>query len=390
MRRWMTGSEGPVRSTEMTATTQPPIVDMHPAREPRVRLNGVCPYYTMFPLDFPLRALADARPGERVLDPFCGRGTTLFAARLLGLEAVGIDVNPVAAAIAEAKLRTSGARSVTARAVRLIRDNAGASKPEGDFWDLAFHTETLGQLSALRAGLAETRNDAAAIVLRALTLGVLHGPLRKGTPAYFSNQMPRTYDAAVRYWRERGLRPPKVDVVDLLQKRAAYLLASLPPGGTGRVICGDARRKLQGMRGPFARIVTSPPYLGMRTYLPDQWLRGWFLGGPPEPQYTLVGSIGTEDADAFANALGETWRAVAKASVTGARLFVRFGSLPSVARDPLKLLMSSIDRAICGWQFVGAVETPVPPRRSRQASQFGFSLASAQIEVDAEFVLSGR
>jgi hypothetical protein len=47
-------------------------------------LNAICPYWTMVPLEFPWRALAAADAGEWVLDPFCGRGTTLFAARKLG------------------------------------------------------------------------------------------------------------------------------------------------------------------------------------------------------------------------------------------------------------------------------------------------------------------
>lgn len=72
--------------------------------EPVGRLNAICPYYTVFPLDFPYRQLVKASPKDWVLDPFCGRGTTNFAARLLGLPSVGIDSNPVAVAIAEAKL----------------------------------------------------------------------------------------------------------------------------------------------------------------------------------------------------------------------------------------------------------------------------------------------
>ena len=57
-----------------------------------MRLNAICPYFTMFPLDFPLGILkVHAKPGARVLDPFCGRGTTNFAARLLGLDTIGID-----------------------------------------------------------------------------------------------------------------------------------------------------------------------------------------------------------------------------------------------------------------------------------------------------------
>src|SRR5262245_7275247 len=71
---------------------------------PLYRLNGICPYYTMFPLAFPLTILRRASAGDWVLDPFCGRGTTLYAARLLGLPCVGVDSNPVAAAIASAKM----------------------------------------------------------------------------------------------------------------------------------------------------------------------------------------------------------------------------------------------------------------------------------------------
>ena len=43
-------------------------------------LNGICPYFTMFPLEFPLGVLLrHAKRGEAVLDPFAGRGTTLYA-----------------------------------------------------------------------------------------------------------------------------------------------------------------------------------------------------------------------------------------------------------------------------------------------------------------------
>ncbi|TMA98902.1 MAG: hypothetical protein E6J70_13980 [Deltaproteobacteria bacterium] len=32
---------------------------------PLLRLHTICPYYTMFPLDFPFRCLAKAEPGAR-------------------------------------------------------------------------------------------------------------------------------------------------------------------------------------------------------------------------------------------------------------------------------------------------------------------------------------
>jgi site-specific DNA-methyltransferase (adenine-specific) len=39
-----------------------------------------------------------------VLDPFCGTGATLLAARQLGLDTIGIDINPTFCAIAERRL----------------------------------------------------------------------------------------------------------------------------------------------------------------------------------------------------------------------------------------------------------------------------------------------
>lgn len=43
-------------------------------------------------------------PGDLVVDPFCGSGTTLVAARLLGRRAIGIDISKEAVALAKGRL----------------------------------------------------------------------------------------------------------------------------------------------------------------------------------------------------------------------------------------------------------------------------------------------
>ncbi len=43
-------------------------------------------------------------PGDTVLDPFCGSGTTLVEARLMGIDSYGIDINPLARLLAKAKV----------------------------------------------------------------------------------------------------------------------------------------------------------------------------------------------------------------------------------------------------------------------------------------------
>ncbi|MCS6772869.1 MAG: site-specific DNA-methyltransferase [Thermoflexales bacterium] len=66
-------------------------------------------YPTQKPLALLQRIVGLAsEPGDLVLDPFCGSGTTLVAAKLLGRCWLGIDINPDAIAIASQRLAQIG------------------------------------------------------------------------------------------------------------------------------------------------------------------------------------------------------------------------------------------------------------------------------------------
>ncbi|MBC8185007.1 hypothetical protein H8E88_28270 [candidate division KSB1 bacterium] len=49
---------------------------------------------------------ANLKPGEIVLDPFCGSGTTLVESFLFGANAIGVDINPIAYLLTKAKIRS--------------------------------------------------------------------------------------------------------------------------------------------------------------------------------------------------------------------------------------------------------------------------------------------
>lgn len=86
------------------------------ARDARMRWNGggrqgvyVAPivpgsdrlHSTEKPLSLMLDIVRDfARPGETVIDPFCGSGTTLVAAKQLGVACAGIELDPKFASLA--------------------------------------------------------------------------------------------------------------------------------------------------------------------------------------------------------------------------------------------------------------------------------------------------
>lgn len=342
----------------------------------------------MFPLEFPLSRLARARKGQWVLDPFCGRGTTMFAARLRGLGSVGIDASPVAAAIAAAKVARADPDEVETLAVELLQTvRTPADIPTGDFWDWAFHPSTLIDVCLLREQLAEIPpgNDAAA-VLRAIVLGILHGPLCKGAPTYLSNQMPRTYatkpGAAVKFWSMRDMRPPRVDVLETIRRRIRYTLADVPQERDGLVYCGDSAAVLKTIRRRFDWVITSPPYYRMYTYVPDQWLRSWFVGGPPHVDYSTDNQLRHTSVDTFVDDLSSVWSTAASRCNPEARMAVRFGALPSVETDlsPEHILRRSLEQS-GRWKVTQVRDSGQPNNRGRQALQMGKAGAYAS-EVD--------
>ena len=59
-------------------------------------------------------------PGDTVLDPMVGSGTTLVEARLLGRQAIGYDIDPLARLIAEVKSRPIEGRAIDVALTSLI------------------------------------------------------------------------------------------------------------------------------------------------------------------------------------------------------------------------------------------------------------------------------
>lgn len=342
-----------------------------------ITLNGLCPYYTMYPLDFPLRVLVNrTAPQEWVLDPFCGRGTTNFAARLVGLPSVGIDSSPIAVAIAKAKLLCVSIDAVVAAAEAALAEISDPLDiPEGEFWSWAYHQKTLGELCRLRAALRLNCDEPARIMLRAIILGALHGPVRKGEPSYFSNQSPRTFAPkpayAVRFWKKRGLLPPRVKVLSVIQRKARYYLSEQPESVSSCITQADSRLPETFASLPrFSSVITSPPYYGMRTYIPDQWLRHWFLGGSPEVVYQPPDDQVTHGSpEAFVQQLAQVWRNVAHVCQPHAKLVCRFGGIQERKQEPLTLLKASLREG--GWHITTIRHAGSALDGKRQATQFG-------------------
>jgi hypothetical protein len=330
----------------------------------------------MFPLDFPLGILQrHAQAGQAVLDPFCGRGTTNFAARLVGLSTLGIDSSPVAVAISAAKLVTASPKDICEEARRSLGGGQAAHVPVGEFWRWAYHAEVLEDLCRLREVLLADCMSPARIALRAILLGALHGPAQKGIPSYFSNQSPRTYAPkpvyATRFWQDRGLAPSRVDTLALIERRAIRYFSDLPHSD-GLIRQADSR-KVEAVKAirperSFDWVITSPPYYGMRTYIPDQWLRNWFVGGPDRVDYSSKAQLVHSSPENFAADLHQVWCNAFEVCTDSARMVIRFGGITDRRVDPLTLIKNSLEDT--GWRITTARRAGTAIEGKRQADTF--------------------
>ena len=352
-------------------------------------LNAICPYFTMFPLEYPLRVLESHKHDSPVvMDPFCGRGTTLFAARKLGLVGRGLDSSPIAVAIARAKLAFVDPVAVLKRAKLFIDQHVSPSMPETEFFQHAFTPRVLRQICAIRDGLMAVRRESnTTVVLRAAMLGCLHGPLTKApeSGSYFSNQMPRTFaakpDYSVRFWRQKEMLAPEVDVIDVLRRKLERIAQDQLPavGASASVRHADSRlaHSLSAGTRDFSVVVTSPPYYGMRTYVQDQWLRNWFLGGPDHVDYNNEFQLEHTGTDVFAKSLGQVWKNMARTHADKLDMYIRFGIIPSSKVDAKAVLRASLEESRESWREVSVRAADTASSGKRQADHMAASSLAA-------------
>ena len=285
--------------------------------------HPMCSYLASFPAGLVHAFIARyTRPGDVVLDPFSGRGTTPLQACAEGRVGVGNDLNPFAHILTAAKVdpptksdvktRIAGLRISWAAAAsewnaiaEAVTGDPGSSalvpgpgsRPIGGSPSLrpdapipaevalAFHPRTLAQLLYLRAGLdPDDRTDR--FLLATLT-GILHGK----SASYLSAVMPNTFSMAPRYVRDfvarTSFHSPERDTFRLLEDKVRRLYRQPVPSTRGIALLGDARdsglrfREALHSRGLPERarlVVTSPPYLRVVKYGYYNWLRLWLLG----------------------------------------------------------------------------------------------------------------
>ena len=221
-------------------------------------------------------------PGDRVFDPFSGRGTTAVQAALMGRTPAANDVNPLSAMLCAPRLNPPSVAAIRARLSEIDLSKAVSDPAEADL--LAFyHPDTLRQITALRAWLLD-REDPVDAWIRMVAINRLTGH----SPGFFSvYTMPPNQAVSAGSQRKinqtRDQVPPPRDVPAIILKKTISLLSDgLPsPHPAAILLTGPAERTPGLADASVDLIVTSPPFLDVVDYEGDNWLRCWFAGIDP-------------------------------------------------------------------------------------------------------------
>jgi hypothetical protein len=228
-------------------------------------------------------------PGDKVYDPFMGRGTTPLEAALLGRIPIGNDANPLSTVMTRPRLAPPTLSAVAARLAE-IRLDTPADTPD----DLLafYHVETLRGISSLKRYLQERRASGNLDSIDEWIALVALNRLTGHSKGFFSvYTLPPNQAVSAKSQRKinerRSQTPPWRDVSAIILRKTRQLLADLT-GGTrevlGRVspkailLNGSASSTPQIASNSVDLVVTSPPFLNVVQYATDNWLRCWFLG----------------------------------------------------------------------------------------------------------------
>jgi len=227
-------------------------------------------------------------PGERVYDPFSGRGTTALEAALMGRRVAANDLNPLSRMLAEPRLTPPDPADVARRLADIPR--TGVS----DGVDLAmfFHPDTEAEIRGLRSWCLDRAANGELDALDAWIRMVATNRLTGHSPGFFSvYTLPPNQAVSADKQRQinekRNQAPPYRDSHALILKKTRQLLAGLDPQALRNLagaaqdahfLTGDARATPGLEDGSVALTVTSPPFLDVVDYVGDNWLRCWFNG----------------------------------------------------------------------------------------------------------------
>ena len=220
-------------------------------------LHYVVPYQACFAPQIPEFFIKNfSEKGDVVLDPFCGRGTTVLEANQQNRIGLGVDISPLALEIAKSKLKNVTYEQVKER-LSQIDFSKEILKGYEEFKDI-YHPKTYSQIMNLKEQLKDSPVDN---LIRAVVFGRLHGHSNGFFSVWTFNVISFAKERIKKQSAKRGLKPDFRNVIPRILKKARTVLEHPVIEQPKSKLFKSDSRKLPIENNSVDLIVTSPPFL---------------------------------------------------------------------------------------------------------------------------------
>jgi len=227
--------------------------------------------------------------GDRVYDPFLGRGTTALEAALLDRRIAGCDVNPLSKILLQPRLNPPSLHEIEDHLRAMDLSDVEEYPTELETF---YHPETLREICSLKTYLLrrqiENQLDAVDHWIRMVAVNRLTGH----SPGFFSvYTLPPNQAVSIKSQQRINLKrnqtPQRRNVPQLIVKKSRELLSDCESSTVKQLrrlasdawlLTTSAANTPQIPPNSISLIVTSPPFLDVVDYASDNWLRCWFCG----------------------------------------------------------------------------------------------------------------
>ena len=127
-------------------------------------------------------------------------------------------------------------------------------------------------------------------------------------------------------------------------------------------------------------MITSPPYLDVTSFEEDQWLRLWFLGGPPHPTYNKISKDDRHGSPtAYWRMITDMWRTLGLVLAPKADIVVRLGGKGFTPEHLVEALTAS---GAVSKRPVRLISHETTTIKNRQTDAFRPGSKGCKFEVD--------
>jgi DNA modification methylase len=323
------------------------------------------------------------KPGQMILDPFVGSGTTLIEANILNMSSIGIELSEFSYLIAKVKTQKYNIELVEKEILDILNKTKEFSREIQrnqrslfDNWDFEpseyfktwYHPRAIKEIYFYRSLIPNYQNqDILKIILcraarsaRQIPHYDLARPKKPVKEKYWCIKHKRycePIDNAIKFINRYSLDTVKrIKEFDRLRTSAKIIL-----------LRGDARTIKLPVQKEIDGIFTSPPYLGLINYH-EQHRYAYELFHFKEYPEAEIGSPnknGNADKEKYKNDIIAVFKNMNPYLKVGAKIFIvvndKYNLYPEIGKE-------------CGYKFVDVFHRPVLMRTERDNNKFSESI----------------